>query len=266
MHGTLRKWRAVYSIAIQETIAYRASMLIWILTDTTTAITMPLVWASAARVGTIQGYAVGEMTLYYLCTLIVTSFVTCHMMWDVAYQVREGVFSIYLVRPMSYYQWQFVNNLAWRTLRPLLALPIFGILYWLYQPILKGAHLHFSPEFWVSLFMGHLVSFSTVMAMASISLFVQEAFAIFELYYVPHLFLSGYMFPVALLPDWARNLTKMLPFYYTNGAPVEMLVGKLSGPAAMQTIVIQAAWVVGALWAGQKMWKLGLRHYTAVGM
>lgn len=266
MLATLRKWRAVYGISLQETIAYRASMLIWILTDTTTAITMPLVWASAAKSGAIAGYATGEMTLYYLATLVVTSFVTSHMMWDVAYQVREGVFSIYLVRPMSYYQWQFVNNIAWRTIRPLLALPIALILFALYQPILHGATMHLTWEFFAALFLGHLVSFSVVMAMASISLFVQEAFAIFELYYVPHLFLSGYMFPVALLPDWARSLTHYLPFYYTNGAPVEMLVGKLSGADAQRTLLIQLVWIVSSYAIGQWAWKSGLKHYTAVGM
>lgn len=266
MLATLRKWRAVYAIALQETIAYKASMAIWILTDVTTAITMPLVWASAAKSGAIQGYATGEMTLYYLATLLVTSFVTSHLMWDVAFQIREGIFSIYLVRPISYYQYQFFNNIAWRTIRPLLALPFVLLLALLYQPILKGAHVHLSWEFWAALFLGHLVSYFMVMAMAMISLFVQEAFAIFELYYVPHLFLSGYMFPIALLPDWAQTITKFLPFYYTVGAPVEIVVGKLQGPDVYRVLGMQAAWIVVSYFAGQWLWRKGLKHYTAVGM
>ncbi|MGL1465783.1 hypothetical protein ACSTI9_00195, partial [Vibrio parahaemolyticus] len=75
-----------------------------------------------------------------------------------------------------------------------------AVLLILYRPLLVGAHFYIGWEFWVSLILGHFVSFTFVIAFAMIALYVQEAQAIFELYYVPMLFLSGQLFPIAVLP------------------------------------------------------------------
>ena len=97
----LRKWKAVFDIYFQDGLAYRASGIIWIMTDLVTAVTMPLVWASAARSGPIQGYTTGDFVLYYLCLLLLQSFITSHIMWEVATEIKEGQFTPLLLRPVS---------------------------------------------------------------------------------------------------------------------------------------------------------------------
>ena len=37
------------------------------------------------------------------------------------------------------------------------------------------------------------------------------------------LFLGGQMFPVAMYPEWIQRLAHWLPFYYSVGAPTEIL-------------------------------------------
>ncbi|MFI5387883.1 MAG: ABC transporter permease, partial [Fimbriimonadales bacterium] len=210
MTATLRKWRAIFSIYFQDGIAYRASGLIWILTDLVTAVTMPLVWASAnTGGGTIRGFTTSNFVLYYLCLLLLGSFITSHIMWDLAMEIKEGQFSAMLVRPVSFYQFTFLRNLSWRIIRTGLFFPFFIALLWAYRGYLGGAHVFVGWEFWASLVLGHLVSFTTVMMMSMLALFTQEAMSIFELYYVPMLFLSGQLFPISLLPDWARFLGKL---------------------------------------------------------
>jgi len=267
MAATLRKWYAIFSIYFQDGIAYRASGLIWILTDLVTAVTMPLVWASANNgSGTIQGFTTSNFVLYYLCLLLLGSFITSHIMWDLAMEIKEGQFSAMLVRPVSFYQVMFFRNLSWRVIRTMLFFPFFLILLWLYRAYLGGAHVYLVPQFWCSLVLGNLVSFTTVMMMAMIALFTQEAMSIFELYYVPMLFLSGQLFPIALLPGWARFLGELFPFYYTTGAPTEILIGRVTGAAAWETVVAQVAWVLIAYAVSKVLWRKGLKHYTGVGM
>ncbi len=266
MLATWRKWRAVYAINLQETVAYRASMAIWILTDLTTAITMPLVWAAAASSGSIAGITTGGFTLYYLAMLLVGSFVTSHIMWDVATEIREGIFSIFLIRPFSFYQYTFLRNLSWRTVRPVITLPFFLVLFVLFRPLMGDVSVYLGWEFWTSVLLGHLVSFTLVMAMAMLALYVQEAYAIFELYYVPQMFLSGYLFPVALLPDWAQTVSKMMPFYFTIGAPVEILIGKVEGGEALRVMGAQCVWIVACYLGGLLLWRKGLQYFTGTGM
>ncbi|HZH99302.1 MAG TPA: ABC-2 family transporter protein [Fimbriimonadaceae bacterium] len=268
MDSTLRKWRAVFGIFFQEGLAYRASGLIWIMTDLVTAVTMPLVWAKAGSIagGTIGGFSASDFVLYYLCMLFLGSFVTSHIMWELATEIKEGQFSIILIRPISFFQYTFFRNLSWRIIRTALFTPIFVLLLFAYKGYLADAQVHLTWQFWVSLLLGHLVSFSFVIMMAMFALFVQEVYSIFELYYVPMLFLSGQLFPIAVLPEWARVLAKFFPFYFTTGAPTEILIGRVTGAAVNQTLLIQTAWVVGAYIGARLLWKKGLRHYTGVGM
>lgn len=263
----LRKWKAVFGIYFQDGLAYRASGLIWILTDLVTAITMPLVWARATSAnGVIAGFSQSDFVLYYLCQLLIGSFITSHMMWEIAMEVKEGQFSSQLVRPISFFQFTFLRNLSWRIIRTGLFAPFFVVLLFLYRGYLTDAHVYLGWEFWLSMFLGHLVSFSTVLMMAMLALFTQEVMSIFELYYVPMLFLSGQLFPVAVLPGWAAELSRWLPFYYTTGGPTEILVGRITGPDVYRVLIMQAAWIVVCSLLGKLLWTKGLKHYTGVGM
>jgi ABC-2 type transport system permease protein len=267
MTASWRKWRAIFSIYFQDGLAYRASGFIWILTDLTTAITMPLVWARSAGPGqSIAGYSASDFILYYLCMILLGSFVTSHIMWELAMEIKEGQFSTMLVRPVSFLQFTFLRNLSWRVIRTCLFAPMFLILLFLYRSYLTDVHVHLGPVFWASLLLGHLVSFGFVSMMAMLALWTQEVTSVFELYYIPMMFLSGQLFPVALMPDWARFIAKIFPFYYTTGAPTEILIGRVTGTAALQVLAIQLVWFVGSILIGKVLWSKGLRHYSGVGM
>ena len=267
MAVAIRKWKAVFGIYFQDGLAYRASGLIWILTDLVTAITMPLVWAKASTTtGVIGGFTQGDFVLYYLCQLLIGSFITSHIMWEVAMEIREGQFSTQLVRPISFYQFTFLRNLSWRIIRTALFAPFFVALLWLYRSYLSDATVYLGWEFWTSFVLGHLVSFTLVTMMAMIALFTTEVMSIFELYYVPMLFLSGQLFPVSVLPPWATSIAKWLPFYYTTGAPTEILVGRIGGQASLHVIGMQVLWIVVAYLGARVLWAKGLKYYTGVGM
>jgi ABC-2 type transport system permease protein len=244
MRAAVRKWKAVFGIYFQDGLAYRASGIIWILTDLVTAITMPLVWASASGGGSIAGFGSSDFVAYYLALFAINSFVTSHIMWELAMEIREGRFTVFLLRPISFYWFTFLRNLSF----------------------LADVTIQPTWEFWAALAGGHLVSITFVLMMSMIALFTQEAQSIFELYYVPMSFLSGYLFPIALLPEWARSLAHFFPFYYTTGAPTEILLGRMDRAGAHNVLLIQAAWIVGCYLAAQVLWKKGLRHYTAIGM
>lgn len=266
MGWTLRKWRAVFSVYFQDGLAYRAAGVIWIMTDVVTAVTMPLVWAAAGKSGPIGGFTTSDFVLYYLCMLLLGSFITSHIMWDVAMEIKEGQFSTNLVRPIGFFQFTFFRNLAWRVIRFSLFAPFFVLLLVAYRGYLGDATLEFGWTFWSSVILGHLVSFSFVMMMAMIALFFQETQSIFGLYYIPMMFLSGQLFPVAVLPDWARQLAHLFPFYFTTGAPTEILIGRLAGSAALGAIATQVVWIVVCAGLANLFWKRGLPHYTGVGM
>ena len=262
----LRKWRAMFSVFLQDGLAYRAQGLIWIMTDVSLAVTMPLVWISATKGGSIQGFAAGDFVSYYLGVLLINQFVQSHFMWDVATEIKEGVFSAQIVRPVNWLEFMLVRNFTWRCIRLSLFLPWFLLFVFIYRNYLGGAELYLGWQFWASVALGHMVSVMTVLSMSLIALFVQEAWSIFEIYYLPMLFLSGQLFPVALYPPWARNLADWLPFHYTVGSPTEILVSRTPVAQMGHVLLAQAAWVLVMSLAFRFMWRFGLKHYTGVGM
>lgn len=259
------KWKAVFGIYFQECVAYRASAVIWLLTDVSTAIIMPFVWASAGR-ASINGYTVSDLVLYYLCYLGVQSFVTSHIMWEIAMEIKDGAFSVALLRPINYLAFTFFRSLSWRIFRTFLFMPLLAILLFAYRGLIHDSHLHLDGQFFLAVVLGHLVSFTFVTAMAMLALYVQEARAIFELYYIPMLFLSGSLFPIAMLPEWARNLSYAFPFYFTTGLPTEILVGRMPSDKAWILMGGQVAWIAFAFVAGRLLFKGGMKRYSAVGM
>lgn len=264
----LRKFWAVFNIWFQDGIAYRSSGIIWVITDVTTAVTMPVVWIAAAKSngGLVAGFNVNQMVTYYLAMLLLNCFITSHLMWEVAMEIKEGQFSTALLRPISYYQFSFLRSLAWRVIRPALFLPFLVVIAFAFRGFLAGAVFHATPLFLLSVILGHLVSFTFVMAMSAIAFFTQEVYSIFEIYYIPQTLLSGMLFPISVLPSWLAAVPRALPFYYTVGAPSDILVGRVSAANTPNVVLIQLAWVLALYGGGKLLWRAGLRRYAGVGM
>src|SRR5579885_2656499 len=77
--------------------------------------------------------------------------------------------------------------------------------------------------------------------------------------------LAGQVAPVVLLPGILQSLAIVLPFRYMIGFPIELLLGQLN-PAQMLTgFAYQIAWFVVAAGLSLLIWRVGVRHYTAIG-
>ena len=67
------------------------------------------------------------------------------------------------------------------------------------------------------------------------------------------------------MPHWAQTLAAWLPFKWTFYFPIEALVGDMSTASLLGGLGMQLLWTAigGAIVA--VMWRLSVRHYSAVG-
>lgn len=267
MISELRKLRALIAICFEESIAYRASAFIWLLTDTVQVLLMPLVWLSAYNGReALGGFLPSQIVMYYLLMAMVSSFVTSHLMWDIAQDIKEGMLSQWLLRPVSVVSLFCARNLAWRLMRTGLLIPVLGLCALYYRAHFNLGDLHLNGWFWLSVLLGHLVSFAIGLALSNIAFWVQEVQSVFGLYYFPMLLFSGWVAPLSLMPGWAQLIADFLPFRYSIAVPVEIGLGQLTGDLMLRSILMQVFWLgLGSLLA-LALWKRGLRVYSGVGM
>ena len=79
-------------------VAYRAEMVIWILTATLPLVMLAL-WNAAAANGPIGAYGQVEFARYFTINLIVRQLTGCWVMWELNYLIRTGGLSSWLLRP-----------------------------------------------------------------------------------------------------------------------------------------------------------------------
>lgn len=267
MRVPIPKVIALLKIYIANSLAYRASAFIWMLTDVVHCLVMPLVWLSAyGGREAIAGYNPGEMVTYYVMIAFTTNFIASHIMWDLSWEIKEGILSQWLLRPVPIV-WRLVaQNLSWRAMRMVLFVPVAGLALWYYSRFTTLTPLELGWHFWLSVLLGHLVSFFTAYALAALAFWLQETQSVFSLYYAPMLLLSGWVAPIALMPSWLQAAAMLFPFRYTTAVPVEIAIGKLQGEAMWMEMGLQAMWVLIGAGAAQLLWRKGLRQYTGVGM
>ncbi len=261
----LRKQRALFTIYLKECVAYPAASFIWVLADAQSALILPAVWLAAAPNG-VAGLDRGQLVSYYLVSMVLAQFITCHLMWDIAFDIREGDFSAQLIRPISFFRLNLARNLSWRVAKLFLFLPLGLLAFGLYAYKGATAPVFFSWEAVAAILLAQVLSFFAACCVALVTLWTTEFVSILRLYYIPEQFLSGRLLPLATLPFWAQGVARWSHFRLTNAFPAEILLGRVSSFETRLGLIAQLVWIL-FFWAlAGLMLRRGLRRYTGVGM
>jgi ABC-2 type transport system permease protein len=269
LRAFVRTWLTIYGVFFQEALVYRANAMIWLMTDTVPAFVMPLIWLSSFNGrAEIQGYTPSHMVIYYMVVLFLASVVEAHIMWDMAADVKQGKFNIYLTRPFSYMAYCGASNLSWRLMRTLIFVPIFCVILAVFH---KYVHWHaedynFGWQFWLAVLFGHILSFCITYAMGLLALWLVETQSLFHFYYLPLIIFNGQLAPLTFFPKAVRDVAVFLPFNYTLGFPAQVFVRGLTPHAVAFGFAMQLGWIAVAVVASVFLWRGGLKRFTAFGI
>lgn len=262
MNSQLRKLSALFKLYLADVFAYKAAAVIWVLGDLQVALMMPLVWRSVGGVG---GMSPEQVTVYYLVALSVSQFVTCHLLWDIAWDIKEGTFSSLLMRPVSHLASSFSRNLAWRTGKLILFVPVLATMLLAYG--IPDPHMfHPTWAFWASIVLGQTMAFLAAYSVAMVALWTTEVTSLFQVYYFPELLLSGRVVPLESMPDWIQRLAKFTHFRYSVGFPTDVLLGKISQQEILLGLGVQSAWLAFFWVLATILFKKGVRQYYGFGL
>ncbi len=263
-----RKYLRTALLNWQDALAYRANAVIWMLTDTMPIFAVVLVWLAVYQPGqVIQGFTLERMVTYYLLASALGVVLTPYVEYRLNYEIRQGLLSQNLVKPMDYHLRLMVEEFSWLIMKGFASAPFFLVGAWLLRHHLALPHPSATQwaAFLLSLPLALTIQLGLKISLGSLAFWLGDASGVMNTYWALAGLLQGSVVPLALLPDWLRELSQWLPFRFILSWPVSLLQGTVSEAQVVQGLWTQAAWALGLLLLSRVVWHLGLRSYSAVG-
>lgn len=264
MTRTLRAMPTLLRVGFAEAMAYRAELLVWVLTTTMPLVMLPL-WMAVAETGPVRGFTGEDFVAYFLTTFVVRQITSAWASWTINYEVKTGTLALRLMRPIHPFWAYAIENLAAIPMRLLVAGPV-AITALL---VTSRDRLTSDPAlvaiFFVSLIGAWAITFLAHVAVGTLSLWTQSSIKIMDVWTAGFFVFSGYLVPIALFPDALRELPEWLPFRYQLGFPVEVLTGAMTLERALGMLARQWLWVAGLAAACAVLWRRGLERFQAFG-
>lgn len=266
----VRRYSEIYWVQLKTQLAvqfqYRVAMFIWMIGMVLEPVMYLVVWSTVARArgGSVGGYDASEFAAYYIIMMAVNHATFSWIMWEYEYYVREGTLSGLLLRPIHPIHRDIADNLAYKVLTGTVMIPIAAALW-----LIFGAHaattltdvLLFVPALALAAALRILMEWTLAMA----AFWTTRVAAFNQLYFVVSYFFSGWIAPLDLFPPIIRQMTYLLPFRWTINFPIELLMGRLTGQEIALGVVAQLCWIAVTLVVLNRVWRRGVRRFSAVG-
>jgi ABC-2 type transport system permease protein len=257
-------FRAMLRVSVAEAATYRAESVIWLLATTMPFVMMALF--SAVAEGNPVGHWTSEkFTAYFLATFIVRNTTGSWAAWQMNMDIKDGVLAVRLLRPAPPLFTYAADNLASLPIRGALTVPV-AFLLLLTQA--RGSLPH-EAHLWLawalSMASAWLLNLLANMAIGTLAFFIDSSVKIISLYLAANFLLSGYLFPIDLMPPRLLAVADHLPFRFQHGLPVEILTGAL--PVARVWPKVLEGWAYVAALGGLTfvLWRSGVKRFAAFG-
>ncbi len=264
---TARALPTLLRIGAAETVAYRAEFLVWMLTSTMPLVNLAL-WSSVADEAPFAQYSSADFVAYFLGVLIVRNMTGNWVAWQMSEEIRTGVLSMRMLRPVHPFFAYAASQAAALPFRSVVSLPIaFGLL------VSSGASALTSDPIQLlllvpSLLLAWMITFGMMFALGCIGFWLTQTMGIMNFYFGVWALFSGYLMPMGVMRQKfpvIADVADWLPFYYTLGPPVELMTKSLSGSAIAQLIGAQVVWALIVVLLAAWVWRAGVRRFEAVG-
>ena len=256
---------AIWKLGAAEALAYRVSMLIWILTTTFPLVSLAL-WSTLAASGPIGNYDQADFSTYFVGAFVVRQATASWAVWDLEREIRLGELTPLLMRPIHPVMHHAAINLAALPIRMALALPLALVVLVAVDGFSLAESRGAIALVPFALALGWLINFCGQIAVACLAFWFTRASSLWEIWLGLYIVFSGYLVPTDLFPPGLTAVTKFLPFYSSLGFPVELAIGRLNGHEALSGLAIQLGWAIAMGLLAVLSWTRGIRRFGAVGI
>jgi len=263
----LMVFRRLVLLNVMSAAEYRGGFFIYMTEAVIVPVISLLVWLTVGeQAGGHLPYSRSQLITYYLLLSIVSMLTGTWFGRFVAQNIRQGEFSAWLLRPISYLPFYAANNVGNKLGKLPLLLPIVavaGLAFW------RGLHLPMDPRAWLlflaSLTMAATLSFLIDFVIGSLAFWIQDVDGLIRAKVLIGSFLAGQFIPLALFPPGFEGFLEAQPFRYTLSFPLEIITGSLSTAELATGFAWQAGYCVLFYVCYHVVWWRGLPSYSAWG-
>ncbi len=260
----IKKYLALLRRSFAAMLEYRASALIWMLTNVMPLV-MLAVWFSLSEGGPISGYTQGDFVSYYLLLTFVRQITSAWVIWHLDYEIRHGDLSVKLLYPIDPLHEYISDHIADKLLRLYILVPL-AIIAWLIFPTVHyDATLLTVPLMLVALLAGWIITFLSQYCFGLLAFWVSESITLNEIWYATGLMLGGIIAPLDLFPVQVKAVASFFPFRFMLSFPVEIVSGRLSPNELAIGLGTTFFWLLVAMALYRWLWSKGIRQFSAYG-
>jgi ABC-2 type transport system permease protein len=242
--------------SFQKNLAYRAANLAGIATNTFFgAIYVSIYTALLRDRGTVGGLDTADAVTYAVISQSLLMAMSAFGNRELSEAIIRGQIASDLGRPVDFYLYWAAIDLG----RAVYYLIFRGVPTFVLGVLLFHASLPADLGTWLLFFIcivsGMLISFAFRFITNSLAFWTTDARGINYLSNTVIMFFAGFIVPLNFFPPWLRVVAQALPFRGLAALPVNVYLGKLSGPELTRVLAVQTAWFVALVLIGR--WVLG---------
>ncbi len=264
----MNKFKAYIKIGVIDALEMRFQLVYWLYVNMAPIILMAYLWSNVySKKDLIGGFSLNMMVTYYILTRLFNRIVSTYSEERIAKDIKDGQLNQFITRPISYISFKFGERIGIRIINLVIVIPIYAIMilflkkYFIWQMTL----LNFTIIS-INLFLSLTSFFLLAFIIGLMAFFMIETHSLNGLKEQVTGLMSGYIFPLSLLPPELQQIFKYLPFAYYYNFPMQVYFNQISTREMLLGLVIQSIWIVILYGICKLMWKKGTKNYEATGI
>jgi len=263
----LQIYKRFWQVNWAEHWQYRANLMMYVLYGLVSPVVYLAVWITIANSqGSVDGLTANDFVTYYLTMLVIDQIIADISQYYLADKIQDGTLSSDLLRPIHPVLTQtLIATTAQKALSFVALAPVWMILVLLFRPDFGAVTL---TSFLLTLpviLLGAAIAFLLGVSVTCLAFWTTRVNAIIDLYDALIVLFSGQFVPLQLMPAAIQAVARYLPFQLFRYAPIETLLNHLSPADLARNYVLSAVWLALALFIFNRIWRAGVRRFSAVG-
>ncbi len=273
MTNSIRKYYSVLKMSWIQTLEYRANALVGAFAIFSGLLIEYLLLSNVfkneiATGSPIQNFASFNHLIIYimLCMMVGQLKSSWHNSMMMIDEIRSGELNKYLIKPISYFPYNFMNFIGHNSLFYLVYFTIMIL-----TPIVMGPGYAFGGflqviGFLIALLISVFLSYSIYFCMVCFGFWFGEVRALIIAYNMFTIFLSGQLIPIQLFPEGLKQFVMNSPFRFMVDFPVSIATAQsVDINQLIQGLAMQIGWCVVMYLIGKIIYTIGVKQYEAFG-